>query len=88
MLYGSESWTLNAEMSKRIEATEMWFIRRMLRISWTEKKTNEDVLAEEEYERSLMKKIETRKGKFIGHVMRKEGLENMITTGRIEGNRA
>ena len=44
ILYDSESWTLNAETRKNIEAAEMWFYRRMLKISWVEKVTNDEVL--------------------------------------------
>ena len=46
LLYGCESWTLTKETMKNIEAAEMWFYRRMLlRISYTERKTNDEVLA-------------------------------------------
>ena len=44
LLYGSECWTLSSEMEQRLEATEMWFYRQMLKISWTERATNEEVL--------------------------------------------
>ncbi|GFN87873.1 endonuclease-reverse transcriptase [Plakobranchus ocellatus] len=44
LLYGSEFWTINKEIEKKLEAVEMWFIRRMMRISWTDKKPNELVL--------------------------------------------
>ena len=88
LLYGSEAWTITKEMYKRIEATEMWFIRRMLRVSWTERKRNEEVLIEAGYTRSLMKKLETRKARFFGHVIRRDGLENLVATGRIDGKRA
>ncbi|GFO14566.1 RNA-directed DNA polymerase from mobile element jockey [Plakobranchus ocellatus] len=37
LLYGSECWTINKETEKKLEAVEMWFIRRMMRIAWTEK---------------------------------------------------
>ena len=39
LLYGCECWTLNKDTERRLEAAELWFLRRMLRISWTEKKT-------------------------------------------------
>ena len=44
MLYGSETWTISRVMQQKLEAAEMWFLRRMLMIAWTEKKTNEEVL--------------------------------------------
>ena len=40
MLYGCETWNISKEMKKRLEAAEMWFIRRMMRVPWVEKGTN------------------------------------------------
>ena len=42
LTYGCECWTITSDIEKKIEAAEMWFIRRMLRISWTGKKPNVD----------------------------------------------
>ena len=53
----------------------MWFIRRMLRISWTEKKPNVNVLREGNVQRSLLKTIRKRQMEFLGHVCRCRGLE-------------
>jgi hypothetical protein len=44
MLYGCESWTIGKEGMKSLEAAEMWFIKRMMRVPWTARKTNEEVL--------------------------------------------
>ena len=44
LMYGCEAWTINNTIKKSIEATEMWFYRRILRIPWTAKQTNEEVL--------------------------------------------
>ena len=41
MLYGCETWTVNGVMLKMLEATDVWFFRRMLRISWKDKISNE-----------------------------------------------
>ena len=86
-MYSCESWTLSVNMRKRIEAAEMWFIRRMLKIKWTEKKSNREVLEMAECERSLLNKIRKRKAKFMGHVMRRGGMENLVTTGKMLGKR-
>ena len=56
LTYGCECWTITSDIEKKIEAAEMWFIRRMLRISWAEKKTNVNVLREGNVQRSLLKK--------------------------------
>ena len=65
----------------------MWFIRRMLRVPWTAKLTNDEVLRRVDSKRSLINRIHQRQAQFVGHIMRREGLENLITTGKIEGNR-
>ena len=57
----------------------------MLRIPWTEKRRNVDIMEEIGYRRRLMRKINIRKAKFFGHVMRREGLESLVTTGHFEG---
>jgi len=69
-------------------AMEVWFLRRMLKISWTEKKRNEEVFKEAEVHRTLMKRIRQRQLAFLGHVLRKHGLENLVVTGRIYGRKA
>ena len=88
MLYGSETWTISKIMQKRLEAAEMWFLRRMMKISWTERKTNEQVLNMMNTRRNLMNIIRKRQLEFFGHIMRKNGLENLVVTGRVEGSRA
>ncbi|GFN85493.1 endonuclease-reverse transcriptase [Plakobranchus ocellatus] len=63
----------------------MWFMRRMMRISWIEKKSNELVLKDANLERSLIKTIRQRQLKFLGHTCRHKGLEHLAITGEIEG---
>jgi len=87
LMYGCECWTITPSMQKKLESVEMWFIRRMLKISWVEHQSNEEVLRKAKTERSLIKTIRERQMKFMGHIMRKEGLENLTLTGRIEGRR-
>ncbi|GFN83124.1 RNA-directed DNA polymerase from mobile element jockey [Plakobranchus ocellatus] len=65
------------EVRHKLEATEMWFLRRMLRIPWTAKKTNERVLNEANKRRSLVRTIRKRQATFLGHVMRREKLEHL-----------
>ncbi|GFO08614.1 endonuclease-reverse transcriptase [Plakobranchus ocellatus] len=66
----------------------MWFLRRMLRIPWTTKKTNERILNEANKRRSLVRTIRKRQATFLGHVMRGGKLEHLITTGKFEGKEA
>ena len=88
LLYGCESWTITMDLEKKLEAAEMWFIRRILRISWKEKKTNEAVLKEVNMERTLMKTIRKRQMQFLGHLYRQKGIEHLALTGKIEGKRS
>jgi len=53
VLYGSETWTLQKEDIRQLEAFEMWIWRRMMKVSWTEHKTNE-VLQMVDTEREMM----------------------------------
>ena len=87
LLYGCECWTINTEIEKKLEAAEMWFIRRVMRISWTEKKSNESVLKEANLERSLIKTLRQRQLQFLGHICRHKGYEHLAITGKIDGKR-
>ena len=86
--YGSEAWTLNKKTIKTIEAAEMWFLRRMLRIPYTARVTNQEVLRRASETRTLANNIRKGQAEFFGHVMRREALEHVITTGKIEGRRS
>ena len=87
MLYGCETWNISSPMQRKIEAAEMWFLRRMLRISWTEHATNESVLQRAGTRREMMRTIRQRQMRFLGHIIRDGKLENVCATGRIEGRR-
>ena len=87
MLYGCEAWNISKTMQKRLEAAEMWFLRRMLQISWVEHVTNASVLQRAGARREIMKTIRQKQLRFLGHVIREGKLENDCVTGRIEGRR-
>ncbi|GFO11604.1 hypothetical protein PoB_003810900 [Plakobranchus ocellatus] len=86
-MYGCEAWTISKQIQNKLEATEMWFLRRMLRIPWTAKKTNE-VLNEANKRRSLVRTIRKRQANFLGHVMKRGKLEHLETAGKFEGKRS
>ena len=88
LTYGSECWTISPNMERKLEATEMWFHRRMLHISWKDHVTNDEVLRRGRTERKLMNRIRAGQMSFLGHIMRKHGLENIVVTGKIEGERS
>src|ERR1700729_2188618 len=87
LCYGSESWTINRKIKHQLEATEMWFWRRMLKIPWTAKRINENVLNEAKEQRRIIARIRKRQSKFIGHILRNGKLEHIVTTGKILGKR-
>jgi len=88
LLYGCETWNMNEETKKRLESAEMWFLRRMMRVAWTEIKTNETILKEAQTERRLLSVILERQARLFGHVMRRDGLEKLVTTGMVDGKRS
>jgi len=88
LLYGCESWTISSSCKRRLEAMEMWCYRRMARISWVKRISNERVLEMVDIERSLLVTIRKRQLRFVGHVERKGGLEKLVLEGRIEGRRS
>ena len=87
LLYGCKAWTINKHTLKSLEATEMWFLRRMLRVPWMAKRTNTDVLEKAQEKRCLLTKIRKRQSTFIGHIMRRGKIENIITTGKLNGEK-
>ncbi|GFO27950.1 endonuclease-reverse transcriptase [Plakobranchus ocellatus] len=88
LMYGCEAWTISNQTQKKLEATEMWCLRRMLRIPWTAKKTNKRVLNEANKRRSLVRTIRKRQATFLGHVMRRGKLDYLVKTGKFEGKRS
>ena len=79
--YGCESWTLRKNEETRLDAFEMKRLRKILRVSWTEKITNEWVL--NKVNRELLDTVKARKLAYYGHTMRKQGscLEKEIMQG-------
>ena len=68
--YGAEIWTLKKDDERRLEAAEMWCYRILLRISWTEKRTNKSILDELQTRRELLAQIIKGKIAFFGHSCR------------------
>ena len=75
------------DLERRLEAAEMWYIRRIMRISWTEKKSNKEVTEMAGYKRSLLKTIRKRKLHFFGHINRADGLEKQILGEKMCGTK-
>ena len=87
--YGSETWTMTKKMGKKINACEMWIWRKMQRISWTEKRTNDWVPMSIgiEKEETLQQTVLRTKLRFFGHVMKSDGLEKEMMLACEEGRR-
>ena len=75
LLYCCETWTLYLNDLKWLAAFELWIYRRLGRIPWTEKRTNQYVT------KSLMKDIKSRKLKYFGHVKRQQNILKSVLKG-------
>ena len=87
--YGSETWCLSKQAEQRINSFQMKCLRKILRISWTEKRTNISILQQigNIDENWLLNSVVKRKMQYFGHVKRHESLEKSIYEGIIEGKR-
>ena len=83
-MYGSEGWTLRKTDEKKIESSEMWCYRRLLRISWKDKRTNKSILQELDKKPELLELVKKRKLKYLGHAMRHRNCNLMKITARGE----
>jgi len=88
--YGCESWTLGKNEETRLDAFEMKGLRKILRVSWTAKKTNEWVLNKAGVKRQLLDTVKARKLAYYGYTMRKQGscLEKEIMQGTMPDTEA
>jgi hypothetical protein len=86
-MYGCETWTMRKEENDRLNAFEMWVWRRMEKVSWRDKKTNEEILISVGEKRSFVETIVRRKKNWIGHIVRGDGLLKHVLEGRMEGKR-
>ena len=88
VIYGCESWTIRKAESQRIHAFELWWWRRLLRVSWIARRSNQLILKENNAEYSLEGLMLKLKLQYFGHLMqRADSLENTLMPGKIEGRR-
>ena len=86
--YGCESWTIKKAEHRRTDAFELWCWRRLLRVSWTARGSNQSILKEISPEYSLEGLMLKLKLQYIGHlIQRTDSLEKTLMLGRIEGRR-
>ena len=86
VMYGCESWTVKKAEHRRIDAFELWFWRRFLRVPWTARRSNQSILKEISPElEGLMLKL---KLQYFGHLNgRADSFEKTLMLGKIEGRR-
>src|SRR5574337_467003 len=88
VMYGCESWTIKKAECQRIDAFELWCWRKLLRIPWTARRSNQSILKEISPKYSLEGLILKLKLQSFGHLMRRVySLEKTLMLGKIEGKR-
>ena len=88
VMYGCESWTVKQAERRRIDAFELWYWRRLLRVPWTARRSNESILKEISTGISLEKMMLKLKLQYSGHFMRRvDSLEKTLMLGGIRGKR-
>ena len=88
VMYGCESWTIKKAKRQRIDAFELWCWRRLLRVSWTARRSNQSILKEISPGCSLEGLMLKLKLQIFGHLMRRvDSLEKTLMLGKIKGRR-
>ena len=88
VMYGCESWTIKKAEHRRIDAFELWCCRRLLKVPWTARRSNQTILKEISSEYSLEELMLELKLQYFGHLMRRtDSLKKTRVLGKIEGGR-
>ena len=88
VMYGCESWTVKKAEHQRIDAFELWYWRRLLRVPWTARRSNQSILKEISPECSFEELMLKLKLQYFGHLMRRaDSSEKTLKLGKIEGRR-
>ena len=88
VMYGCERWTIKKSKCWRIDAFDLWCWRRLLRVPWTARRSNQSILEETSPEYSLERLMLKLKLQYFGHLMwRTDSLEKTLMLGKIEGRR-
>ena len=88
VMYGCESWTINNAEHRRTDAFELWCWRRLLRVPWTGRRSNQSILKEISPGCSLVGLMLKLKLQYFGHVIRRnDSLEKTLMLGKIENRR-
>ena len=88
VMYGCESWTVKKAEQRRIDAVQLWCWRRLLRVPWTARRSNQSILKEISPGISLEGMTLKLKLQYLGHLMQRvDSLEKTLMLGGIEGRR-
>ena len=88
VMYGCESWTVKKAKCQRIDAFELWCWRRLLRVPWTARRSNQSILKEIRPQYSLERLMLKLKPQYFGHLMqRTDSLEKTLMLTKTEGGR-
>ena len=87
VLYGAETWTMRKHERRKIDAFELWCWRRVLRVSWMERKTNTGIIENIKPEWTLESRVSKAALSYFGHVVRAGGMEDDVMLGRMNGAR-
>ena len=88
VMYGCESWTITKAKCRRIDAFELWCWRRLLRVPWTSRTSNQSILKEISPECSLVGLMLKLKLQYFGHLMRRaDSFEKPLMLEKIDGRR-
>ena len=88
VMYGCKSWTVKEAEHRRIDAFELWCWRRLLRVPWTARRSNQSILKEISPGCSLEGRMLKLQLQYFGHLMqRADSFENTLMLGKIEGRR-
>ena len=88
VMYGCENWIIQKAEHQRIDAFELWCWRRLLRVPWTARRSNQSILKEISPAYSLLGLMLKLKLQYFGHQMRRsDSLEKTLMLGKIEGGR-
>ena len=88
VMYGCENWTIKKAEHRKIDAFELWCWRRLLRVPWTARRSNQSILKETSPGCSLEELMLKLKLQYFGHLLRKaDSLEKTLMLGKIEGRR-
>ena len=88
VMYGCESWTIQKDEHQRIDASELWCWRRLLRVPWSARRSSQSILKKISPEYSLEGLMQKLKLQYSGHLLRRsDSSEKTLMLGKIEGGK-